>query len=421
MVVVLSAIIYLAITLLLLLVAVETQVSYSEQRSMQALFGAESVLTLGLANLRATNGEFVPVHDVMLLADDWVSFHVDILPQKAIYHYGLLTYASLTGANGSTRRGIAQDVIIKPFALFAAENLSLADGVNIKGFSENIGANIHGGQHVSLARGVSVEGNVTFGVSLYCSALQMSSNGEFACPENPIAGKIKNTPNISLPSIKPTIYAPTYQYQGKEYQAEVLGAPAIVALEKNGEIEPPASAVSVYVKRPNPDTNPAGVFFTNTVINDDTTNTLTNLDIEGTLILQGSAPWKMKGMLKIAAVENFPALLSLSTNSLGLTYIPFESIEQFLSKAEGGSGMNTTNRISGLIYSKGDVTLTSDGVGGELVNGSVFAQNITIIGMPQFTMRYNLRVLTDSPPGVHLVERMNWREFIGDDLNKLIK
>ena len=76
--------------------------------------------------------------------------------------------------------------------------------------------------------------------------------------------------------------------------------------------------------------------------------------------------------------------------------------------------MNQTNHVSGLIYSTGDVTLASTGAGGELVRGSVFARNITISGDPQFLLRYNLRLLTDSPPGLQLVERFNWREKIGD-------
>ena len=76
--------------------------------------------------------------------------------------------------------------------------------------------------------------------------------------------------------------------------------------------------------------------------------------------------------------------------------------------------MNQTNHISGLIYSTGNVALASNGVGGELLNGSVFAQNITISSDLQFLMRYNLRLLTDSPPGLQLVERFNWREKIGD-------
>lgn len=421
MVVVLSAIIYLAITLLLLLVAVETQVSYSEQRSMQAFFSAESTLAFSHANLRALNGEFVPMHDVMQLADDWALYRNNVIPQQAIYHYKTFAYVTLVGANGMTQRGVGQDIIVKPFALFAAGDLSLTDGVTIKRFSENIGANIHGEQRVSLARGVSVEGNVTFGASLDCPGLKMAQEGELACPENPILGKIRRAPTIPFPSIKTAIYTPTYRYHGKEYQAEALGAPTIVALEKNGETEPPATAIHVYARRPNLTMNPAGVFFADSVINDETTNTLTNLDIEGTLILQGSAPWKMKGILKIEAVENFPAILSFSSNSLDLHYLPFENIEQFLPKGGQGHNMNTTNHISGLIYSKGDVTLISDGAGGELVKGSVFAQNITITATPQFIMRYNLRVLTDSPPGLSLLDTMNWCEYIGDDLDNLIK
>ena len=60
-VVILSAIVYLAIVALLILAATETQIAYYEQRTMQAFYGAESALTLGIADLRGYNGEKVSV------------------------------------------------------------------------------------------------------------------------------------------------------------------------------------------------------------------------------------------------------------------------------------------------------------------------------------------------------------------------
>ncbi len=425
MVVVLSAIIYLAITLLLLLTSTETQVSFFEQRSMQAFYAAESALTLGIANLRANNGQPLKItNELVTFADELIAFSSEALPPTqtgALYHHSAFGGALISGATGATRRGVAQDVIIKPFTLFASERLSLAGGVKIVGHTADIASNIHGGQHVRLTPGVSVAGNVTSGANIECQNRIIAPEGKITCPANPITGIVQIETDITFPQMSSKVYAPQYMFHGKLYDAEALGSPNIVALVPKGEVEPPARAIHLYVRRPDPTKNPAGIFYADTIINDDASNTLTNLDIEGTLLLQGAGDWKIKGIVKISAVENFPALLSFSSASCLLTYIPFESIEPYLPEEGNGRDMNTTNHISGLIYSQGDVTLNSHGVDGEFIHGSVFAKNIEISGEIQFVIRYDLRVLTDSPPGLHLVETLNWREYIGENLADLIK
>ena len=417
MVVVLSAVIYLAVTLLLLMTTVETHVSYSEQRSMQALFGAESFLTLGVADGRAFNGEWRDsVHEEITFGDELTIFYTRVAgndnvaahQKRSLYcgeHRGT---AAVSGPNGLTKRQIWESVRIKPFALFAEQGVSLGAGVKIVGHSNDIKANVHGNTRMRLASGVSVEGNVTSNGVIECA---MSA----ACPENPVTGKIQGDCSLSFPRIAERLYYPKYLYQGTVYEAEPLGQPTEIRLVPQDKLEPPAQEIHLYVKRPSSDKNPAGVFFADATINDEVSNTLTNFDIEGTLILRGAGNWHIKGIVKIAAVEQFPAILKFSDEPLSLTYIPFATIQPFLS--QGGGGMNQTNHVSGLIYSTGDVTLASNGAGGELVHGSVFARNITISGdpqFPQFLLRYNLRLLTDSPPGLQLVERFNWREKIGD-------
>lgn len=421
MVVILSAIIYLAITLLLLMTTVETHVSFFEQRSMQALFGAESALTLGIADLRANNGQPITINnELVTFADDVIAFSSNTsgtMEDAPLYSHVMLGSASISGAsgNGSAVRSIAEHVMVKPFTLFASEELALTGNVSIAGHASDIGSNIHGGQRVRLDRGVSVAGNVTFGTSLECQNQQIGAKNSIICPNNTISGKIQRESGINLPNISEKAYLPKYMYQGKIYEAEALDSYETVALvpkEGEGGEEPPAQAIHLYVERPS-DTNPAGVFFADATINDEAMKTLTNFDIQGTLILRGAGEWNIKGIVKIEAVEQFPAILKFSDEPCSLAYFPYENIEAFF--ADGDHGMNRTSRISGLIYSAGDVTLVSDGVGGELVNGSVFAENITISGVPQFSMRYNLRVLTDSPPGLQLIERSNWREKIGSE------
>lgn len=414
MVIVLSAIIYLTVTLLLLMTTVETRVSYSEQRSMQALFGAESFLTLGVADGRALNGEWRnSVSEQITFGDELTIFYTRVAgsdkgdtPQKrSLYcgeHRGT---AAVYGPNGLTKRQIWENVRIKPFALFAEQEVSLLSGVKIVGDSNDIKANVHGNTRAYLASGVSVEGNVTSNGQIKCA---MSAE----CPKNSATGKIQEDCRLSFPKIAERLYYPKYMYQGKVYEAEPLGTPKSIPLTSKDEKEqPPAQAIHIYEERPSK-ANPAGVFFADAPINDEVSNTLTNFDIEGTLILRGAGNWNIKGIVKITAVEQFPAILKFSDAPLSLTYIPFSTIQPFLS--EGGGGMNQANQISGLIYSTGDVTLASNGAGGELVKGSVFARNITISGDPQFLLGYNLRLLTDSPPGLQLVERFNWREKIGD-------
>lgn len=415
MVIVLSAIIYLAVTVLLLMITVETHVSYSEQRSMQALFGAESFLTLGVADGRALNGEWRnSVHEQITFGDELTIFYtrvagndkVDTHQKRSLYcgeHRGT---AAVYGPNGLTKRQVWESVRIKPFALFAEKGVSLQTGVKIVGHSNDTKANVHGNTHVYLASGVSVDGNVTSNGEIRCA---MSA----ACPENSANGKIQSDCRLSVPQIAERLYYQRYMYQGKVYEAEPLGTPERIPLiPKEEDGQTPAQAVHCYVRRPSAGKNPAGVFFADATINDETSNTLTNFDIEGTLILRGAGEWNIKGIVKIDAVEQFPAILKFSDEPLSLTYIPFATIQPFLS--ERGGDMNQTNHISGLIYSTGNVALASNGVGGELLNGSVFAQNITISSDLQFLMRYNLRLLTDSPPGLQLVERFNWREKIGD-------
>ncbi|GAK49358.1 hypothetical protein U14_00580 [Candidatus Moduliflexus flocculans] len=410
MVVVLSAIIYLTITLLLLLVAVETQVSYSEQRSMQAFFGAESFLALGIADVRALNGEWQNSSpELITFGDELTIFYTTVLQTNSLddsknslycgWHEG---NAFVSGPNGMTKRRIREDVSVKPFTLFAAEKLVLQSGVKIVGHSDNIKSNVHGNVRVKLDPRVSIEGNVTSSMEIECS------NG-ITCPENDIKGKIQRDCALTFPQISEKVYFPEYMYQGKIYKAEALGTPERILLSPKDDVDPPVQEIHQYRKRPMPGNNPAGVFFADAPINDDASNTLSNFDIEGTLILRGAGNWNIKGIVKITAVEQFPAILKFSDDPFSLTYIPYESIKPFLKE---GSDMNETNHISGLIYSTGDVTLISDGVSRELVNGSIFAKNIKMSGNPQFLMRYNLRILTDSPPGFQLVERLNWWEVL---------
>ena len=156
------------------------------------------------------------------------------------------------------------------------------------------------------------------------------------------------------------------------------------------------------------------MFYVSSEINSDASGALVALAIQGTLLLEH--PVKLRGIVQISAVDNFPALVNFSENPLEITLMPIEKIAPFLdATGSGGRALPNESLIQGLIYSLGDVAITADDVGGTALKGSIFAKNITLTGNPTLKMAYNLRVLTNSPPGLQLVERSEWREYLTED------
>lgn len=400
-VVILSAIVYLAIVALLILAATETQIAYYEQRTMQAFYGAESALTLGIADLRGYNGEKVSVfNEAVIIGGEPATFssHLEKPKKKetgveSLYHHSLVGTATRTGPNGATTRAVQQDIVIKPFALFASKSLQLRGGCAIAGHA-------HGNDSVSLDAGALIDGNLT------------SSAGAPAFSEQ-VTGKAQGEEEMRLPIIPLRAYYPKYIYKGEVFEAEPLALPETIPLIAKDDAQPPAAELRLYAQTPSVK-NPAGVFYVSSEINSDASGALVALAIQGTLLLEH--PVKLRGIVQISAVDNFPALVNFSENPLEITLMLIEKIAPFLdATGSGGRALPNESLIQGLIYSLGDVAITADDVGGTALKGSIFAKNITLTGNPTLKMEYNLRVLTNSPPGLQLVERSEWREYLTED------
>ena len=400
-VVILSAIVYLAIVALLILAATETQIAYYEQRTMQAFYGAESALTLGIADLRGYNGEKVSVfNEAVIIGGEPATFssHLEKPKKKetgveSLYHHSLVGTATRTGPNGATTRAVQHDIVIKPFALFASKSLQLRGGCAIAGHA-------HGNDSVSLDAGALIDGNLT------------SSAGAPAFSEQ-VTGKAQGEEEMRLPIIPLRAYYPKYIYKGEVFEAEPLALTETIPLIAKDDAQPPAAELRLYAQTPSVK-NPAGVFYVSSEINSDASGALVALAIQGTLLLEH--PVKLRGIVQISAVDNFPALVNFSENPLEITLMPIEKIAPFLYASLSGSrAQPNESLIQGLIYSLGDVAITADDVGGTALKGSIFAKNITLTGNPTLKMEYNLRVLTNSPPGLQLVERSEWREYLTED------
>lgn len=400
-VVILSAIVYLAIVALLILAATETQIAYYEQRTMQAFYGAESALTLGIADLRGYNGEKVSVfNEAVIIGGEPATFssHLEKPKKKetgveSLYHHSLVGTATRTGPNGATTRAVQQDIVIKPFALFASKSLQLRGGCAIAGHA-------HGNDSVSLDAGALIDGNLT------------SSAGAPAFSEQ-VTGKAQGEEEMRLPIIPLRAYYPKYIYKGEVFEAEPLALPETIPLIAKDDAQPPAAELRLYAQTPSVK-NPAGVFYVSSEINSDASGALVALAIQGTLLLEH--PAKLRGIVQISAVDNFPALVNFSENPLEITVIPPELITPFMDLTVGSSrALPDDSLIQGLIYSSGDVAITAEGVSGTALKGGIFAKNITLTGNPTLKMEYNLRVLTNSPPGLQLVERSEWREYLTED------
>ena len=400
-VVILSAIVYLAIIALLILAATETQIAYYEQRTTQAFYGAESALTLGIADLRGYNGEKVSVfNEAVIMGGEPATFSSYLeKPKKkekeveSLYHHSVIGTATRTGPNGATTRAVQQDIVIKPFALFASKSLQLRGGCAIEGHA-------HGNDSVSLDAGAFIDGNLTLSGGMSASSEQVS-------------GKTQREEEMRLPVVPLRAYYPKYIYQGEVFEAEPLALPEIIPLVAKDDISPPAVELRLYAQTPSVK-NPAGVFYVSSEINSDASGALVALAIQGTLLLEH--PAKLRGIIQISAVDNFPALVNFSGAPLEITVIPPELITPFMDLTVGSSRpLPDDSLIQGLIYSSGDVAITSEGVGRTALKGSIFAKNITLTGNPKLKMEYNLRVLTNSPPGLQLVERSEWREYLTED------
>ena len=142
--------------------------------------------------------------------------------------------------------------------------------------------------------------------------------------------------------------------------------------------------------------NPAGVFSLTAELSADT---LTAIQVNGTLIIPSGEPLTMQGIIHIEPKKNFPALISLK--HLNLTLIG--NLEKFSKSLE-------KNRIEGFMYVLGNVLITANDAPGELLYGSLFADDIRIVANPLVKMTYDPKIFSNPPPGIDFIDFGAWRE-----------
>lgn len=386
MVLILTTVMYLVASTLLLITMTEIQLAGFGQRSTQAFYAAESSLALGLsklrnnANYRSDTSDTIDIgtNTAMLTAEfydgtnDGNGHYLKAL-KPSLYRLVLRGIGMVPGLHAATKRTVERDLIIKPFALFARNNLTLDGGCAITG-------NIHGNSTVTIETETAVTGDVT-------SNGNINNNGTITG----VASDLE--PKLDLPALLIDGYFPKYTYNGNEYEAEPL-AYDIVLLDD--EDDPPAPSIHLYSGFPSTD-NPAGVFYFDSEIMEP----YNAFRVEGTVIIPQPGMLAINGAVTITPVDNFPALIS--RKNLDITLIG--GLEDFSSSIK-------KSEIQGLIYVQGNVSITGNNTTGEVIIGSLLGHNITITGDPTFQVTYDPAIISDPPPGVDLIEFGEWREIV---------
>jgi hypothetical protein len=388
MVLILTTIMYLIAGTLLIITMTEVHLADFGQRSIQAFYAAESSIALGLSRLRTNSNYRSNTSDTITIGgntgmltakfydgtDDSNGYYRSSL-SPSLYHLVLQGIGTVPGSKTSAKRTVEREIVVKPFALFARNNLTLAGGSTITG-------NIHGNNPVTIEAGSTVTGDATSNVII-------TNNGTVTGTESSLE------PKITLPAFPIDRYFPKYWYNGTEYDAKPL-AEDTVTLTPVGETPPPEPGiVKLYSGFPTAD-NPAGVFYPDSAI----TGTLTALQVNGTVIIPSPGALSINGAVTIAPVDNFPALIS--AKNLNVTLIG--NLETFSDNIE-------KSRIQGLIYVQGNISFTGTDTTGEIITGSIFGRNITITGNPVFQVTYDPAIMSNPPPGIDLIEPGEWKEL----------
>lgn len=398
-VLILSAIIYLAVSTLLLMTMTEIHLSGFEQRSMRAFYLAETAITMGVSRLR-TNPDNLTLLSA-LVPGRLDSFNVTFTPK--LYddhesHYNLVLEGEgvISGPTASAKRRVIREIMLKPFTLFAREEIRLQNLCRISG-------NIHANQKVDVGAQVEVDG-------------QISSHTEFSISEDAVIPEEEDPalePEIVFPLIPADLYWPKYFYQGQLYEAQALSLTTSITLSSDGlGSEAPSEFLNVYRGEADRDTNPAGVFFLNAGIDDETDETLSVIDVQGgSILLPSSVPFRVKGLVRISPLENFPALLKFGTEETSFKLISFTDLEDFLDISNPEvARLPKANSIEGLLYSSGTISLTADS-GSVTVAGSIWANNIILKGNATCTVDFAPGLMTNPPPGLKVVDYFEWREL----------
>ena len=399
-VLILSAIVYLAVSTVLLMTMTEIHLSDFERRSIQAFYLAESSIARGTARLRTAPDNLTPFSDTVPGRLD--AFSVTYTPKHYEEHeswYRLMLQGEgiISGSTASAKRRVVREILLKPFVLFADEQIVLWDNCRIHG-------NIHGNQQVDIGANVEVDGHLSSSLSeAIVSEDAVLSEGEEPALE----------PEMGFPLIPPGLYLPKYLYNNGIYDVQALELATSISLSSEvSGLDPPAGTLNVYRGEADLDKNPAGIFLLNAEINDELDNTLSVIDVQnGSLLLSASAPFRVKGFVRISPVENFPALLRFGTEDTSIEAISFEDIQDFLDVDNLEiAKLPKKNSIEGLLYSLGDIMLSAES-GSIALDGSIWARNITLKGNATCAVDFAPKLLTNPPPGLKVVEYGEWREI----------
>lgn len=387
MVLVLSAIMYLIASTLLLITMSEVHISDFEQRSIQALYAADSSATLGLSKLQQDPNYRTTTSDSFLIGGNTVLLNVRFYDgtndgngyflgslEPSLYRLVLRGKGTVPGLHAAAKRTVERNVVLKPFALFAGNNVKLSGGADITG-------NIHGNNVVTIGLNSHVTGNVT--------------SNRLVFQQGTVTDTVSSLePAISFPMLQGDQYFPKYRYEGAEYEVQPLIHDTVELLPA-GKTEPPAPSIEVYSGFPTTD-NPAGFFYLNTDLPSDT---LTAILVTGTVIIPSSGTLTLDGIVRITPVANFPALIS--AKNLRITFIG--NLEKF------SKGLKKSH-ILGMIYVWGNVSFTGNNLTENILRGSILGWDITVSGNPIFPIEYDPAIFSAPPPGIHFIEFGEWRE-----------
>ncbi len=404
MVLIVSAVIYLAISTLFLLIMTEIHLADFEQRSTQAFYLAESAITKGVVRLRANHKNHHVLNDLIAIGGRQHALTTTFIPKpcgndntaKAWYALNLQGLGVVTGQQTATRRKVGRDVVLKPFALLAKRNITLQNLCHISGPNDTNG-NLHGNGQVIIGDHVNIEGDAS------------SSTGILISSNATVTGdSSQKEPWIAFPDFSVPLYIPKYAYHGEEYQAQPLSLLSFPSADGTSRLD-------IYYKGSPNDENPAGIYILPHKIADNIGGTMTvftTFDIQGTVIVQNS--FALRGRVRInPAVDHFPAFISSNGYPIEMTFIDRTTIEAAYSDldVEDLALIPDENSIQGAIYSRGDIGLTAFSDSAK-VAGSMFGQNIALNGNSTIEVTYDPGIMTDPPPGLQLVDYGAWREII---------
>jgi hypothetical protein len=100
--------------------------------------------------------------------------------------------------------------------------------------------------------------------------------------------------------------------------------------------------------------------------------------------------------------KHFPALVT--ARNLKITFTSIETLKPFFESLK-------ENKIERLVYAQGDISFTGNDITGEIIQGSILGQHVTITGNPIVQVTYDPTIISNPPPGVDLIEIGEWREL----------